>query len=71
MGGAISGGCSVAGLLVVDDSPEGFGVQNANVALLDFHDAVFHKFGERSAHRFQLETQVAADFLSCHSQHQL
>src|SRR6218665_2769449 len=62
---------SVTGLLAADDAPERIGVEDAHMALFDLHDAFFDKLGESPAHGFELEAEVAADFLARHAQHQL
>src|SRR6218665_2377218 len=62
---------SVTGLLAADDAPERIGVEDAHMALFDLHDAFFDKLGESTAHGFELEAEVAADFLARHAQHQL
>lgn len=62
---------SVACGLVVHKALQGFGAEDAHMALLDLDDAVFHKFREGAAHGFELEAEVAADFFPGHPQHQL
>jgi len=56
--------------LVIDQTLQGFGAEDAHVALLDFDHAFFHKFRESPADGLQLEAQVAADFFASHAQHQ-
>ena len=41
------------------------------MALLDLHQPLFHEARESAADGFQLQAQVAADFLTRHAQHQL
>ena len=53
-----------------DDFPKCFGVKNADMPLLDFHQAFFRELRERAADRFQLQAKITPDFLACHAQYQ-
>jgi hypothetical protein len=57
-------------LVVVHHPLQGLGIQDANMALLDFDSPVFHELGEGAADGFELETQVAANLFACHAQNQ-
>lgn len=66
----LTGEPSLAGLLVVHQAPEGVGVENLHVALLDFHGSILDEFRERAAYGFKLQSEVAADLLASHAQYQ-
>ncbi len=57
--------------LCVHHALKRFYVQNFNVALLHFYNAVVYKFRECSADGFKFEAQVAANFFARHAQNQL
>ena len=67
----LTGEPSLAGLLVVHQAPEGVGIENLHVPLLDFHGSILDEFRERAAYGFKLQPEVAADFFARHAQHQL
>ena len=52
----------------IDDSLQRARITDVDVALVDGDDAIVCKFGERAAHRFQRQPQIAAYFLTGHAQ---
>ena len=62
--------CRSVASLGIDQALERLGVEDADLALMDFNQALVRKLRESAAHGFKLHAQVAANFFARHAQYQ-